>query len=103
MSNLFQYSEEYLKCRDLGHIWDESPFLRAKRKVSVFERLLRCTRCGTEKIEWLTWEGRVTSRHYNYPDGYRVAQDLRVIQFRGERLRRANKASRAIATQKDNL
>lgn len=82
----------YLECRTLGHSWritfigpigrgDADLQNRARR--SIFDpdgaRVLRCTRCRTERIDLCivgygrqTYSYMLTGRSYRYPDEYAV-------------------------------
>jgi hypothetical protein len=61
--------QEFIECRDLGHIWQ--PF-RAWWDSSEreYRRVLRCTRCDAERTQGLSSAGLVLSGHYSYADGY---------------------------------
>lgn len=57
----------FLYCRELGHNW--KPW-RATLHAGTYERVLRCTRCRTERVQELTASGHLLSNHYRYADGY---------------------------------
>lgn len=68
-----QWAEEltasYLECRELGHLW--RPFAaRWVPEDRYYERVLRCTRCKTKRVQTLSRRGEVVLSHYVYPDGY---------------------------------
>lgn len=79
---------DMLKCRTYGHAWDEF-YPDYKSPPSYGWRLsLRCIRCSTERHDTIDLVGRVSSREYVYPDGYRMGrdeapsrEDLRVATF----------------------
>lgn len=57
-------------CRDLSHNWKA---WYASRIPGGFERGLRCSTCGTTRVEFLNSFGMlVGSRKYEYPEGYLV-------------------------------
>jgi hypothetical protein len=66
--------DAYLMCRELMHSWKprSAGWLAGER---VFERVIRCSRCKTEKHQTLSSSGEVLSSHYVYPDGY-LAKNL---------------------------
>lgn len=62
-------------CRDLQHAW--APYKGGKltsesRKHIGWWRELRCSRCGTTRIEAMNKVGDVVKRQYGYPEGYRL-------------------------------
>lgn len=66
-----QLPDKYLLCRDLGHSWRP---LNAAWDTSLnhYLRTMRCPRCGTERIQYLSGAGHVLSGHYLYADGYQA-------------------------------
>jgi hypothetical protein len=58
----------YLLCRDLGHNW--RPFGAQYNPDGYYERVLRCTRCRTERWETLSVSGAKVGGQYKYPEGY---------------------------------
>lgn len=74
--------QESLICRDFSHSWGG---WYARRDGSGFERGIRCSVCGTCRIEKLDSQGRIVSRRYEYPDGYllkgvgRITADFRAM------------------------
>lgn len=60
--------ERFLYCREMGHNW--KPYSAGRFKDGGFERVLRCTRCHTRRIQELTAWGAVTRSRYEHPDGY---------------------------------
>ena len=69
-----ELSAEALVCRDLMHAW--MPYtagpIRDGKRLTGYERVLRCRVCTTDRIEVLNTWGGIVSRHYNYPDNYLV-------------------------------
>lgn len=59
----------HLECRELGHTWRPWRASQGADRVS-WERVLRCSRCRTERVQTLSLRGHVVSNHYVYPDGY---------------------------------
>jgi hypothetical protein len=59
--------DRFLLCRDLGHLWRP---MRAGIEARSYWRIMRCTRCHTERHQTLTMRGEIVSGHYVYPDGY---------------------------------
>ena len=86
---------DYYECRHLGHSWDDIPVTR-RPPFGVYI-WLRCDRCTTERHDILpsVRDGKLLSRKYYYPDGYKMARDerpsieeLRVHQLKLSRKRR---------------
>jgi len=66
---------EFVVCRTLGHAWDDNP--AATLSPTLFSEsygamALRCTRCTTERFDYLDAEMKVWKRHYRYPRGYKT-------------------------------
>lgn len=66
-------------CRDLMHAWQPSTASRVGRE---YIRELRCTRCGTVKVQVLNLDGYILNSKYHYPAGYvnpegRVTKEVR--------------------------
>src|SRR5688572_3545900 len=59
---------KFLECRELGHLW--RPHDASRFKDGGFERVLRCTRCTTKRIQEITMRGEVMRQHYKHPEGY---------------------------------
>ena len=62
---------QYMRCRTLGHQWDDIP----AEKAGAFGDPLwcRCLRCATVRIDEIGGGGKLIKRKYNYPDGYQRA------------------------------
>ena len=65
---------DYEKCHRLGHAMDDIPVTKpAPFGVYLW---VRCLRCGTERHDIIQgWgDGKLLSRRYYYPEGYRYAK-----------------------------
>lgn len=62
--------ERFLYCREMGHNW--RPFSAGRYQDGGFERILRCTRCRTQRIQGISSRGFIISSRYVHPDGYLV-------------------------------
>ena len=61
--------ESFLGCRDMGHSW--RPYTaRFEASERRFRRVLRCSRCKTDRVQSLSTSGVIESTHYEYPDDY---------------------------------
>ena len=85
--------DDYVICRTLGHSWDEHPTpevdsdLWRGAKAAMF---LRCTRCHTERFDYLDGSFAVSYRYYRYPEKYRtVPRAATRVNLRGEMFRRS--------------
>jgi hypothetical protein len=61
-----------IKCVDLGHRWTETFYGRApagKRRGNPI-RCCVCDTCGSGRIEYLKWDGKVFDRDYDPDDAY---------------------------------
>jgi hypothetical protein len=86
-------NDNYLLCRALGHSWEDDPtaqvdsdLYRASRGVIA----IHCTRCQTQRFDYINHLFEVANRYYRYPDHYRSipGQGTRP-NLRGEMLRRS--------------
>lgn len=64
-------SPAHLMCRDLGHAWQPEDAWYDKEKKE-FRRELRCIRCRTKRMQWITPQGGLSRNTYTYPQGYRA-------------------------------
>jgi hypothetical protein len=62
-------TEEFLRCRDDGHIWNLYRLLRVR---GGFERSYWCKSCKTAKHQFVSKNGSVITRSYNYDKGYQM-------------------------------
>jgi hypothetical protein len=61
--------ERFLHCRELNHNW--RPYTVGSHPDGGYERVLRCTRCRTRKIQSLTTSGALMGGvKYIHPPGY---------------------------------
>lgn len=87
-----QLQDEYVLCRTINHSWDDNPTGPINPDfalMGVAVQLLRCTRCGTTRTDYIGKDLRVFHRRYIYPPGYRTipGQGTRP-NLMGERMRR---------------
>lgn len=86
--------ENFLLCREMGHNW--RPWAAQwSPQEQCYERILRCTRCKTERHQTLTNRGGVVTSHYQYPEGYQHKGFGR-ISGEGRDLLRLESITRAI-------
>lgn len=76
-------------CRDLMHAWQPATAFRNGRE---YIRELRCTRCGTVKVQALDLDGYILRSEYRYPKGYVNPGGGRVTKEVRAELRTANLA-----------
>lgn len=62
--------DRYLDCRDHGHNWKPLTARWVEDGGRTIERLLRCSRCRTERLQALSPTGHTLANRYTYPDGY---------------------------------
>jgi hypothetical protein len=72
------YDEDYLLCRNLGHVWSVVGYYRAPDGITA--RLLTCDRCETERTD--RWTARTGERHQGR---YRYAGSYQMGGFDGDR------------------
>lgn len=63
-----QLPERFLWCREMGHNW--RPFSASRYRDGGFLRILRCSRCKTERHQEISNRGAVTASKYVHPAGY---------------------------------
>ena len=85
--------DDYVVCRTIGHAWDEHPSpevdsdLFREARAGLF---LRCTRCHTERFDYLAADMSVGTRYYRYPEKYRgLEKGTTRPLLRGEMFRRS--------------
>lgn len=67
---------EYVRCRTLGHAWDDIPVTRPPEFGAAID--LRCIHCYTVRRDIVSrYSGRLISRQYTYPDEYKDSGDDR--------------------------
>ncbi len=70
--------DEYVRCRGLGHRWDD--FAPIDMRAPLFGHRLsyRCDRCLTERHDLIArHSGDLLQREYRYPKDYAVSKDER--------------------------
>lgn len=72
MANTLLGSLENEECRIWGHAWTH--YIPAGRRTPSWGRefFLRCGRCGANRIDRIDTLGNLSSRRYEYPDGYLI-------------------------------
>ena len=60
--------ERFLYCREMGHNW--RPFSAGRYKDGGFERILRCSRCRTRRVQEISNRGVILANKYEHPEGY---------------------------------
>jgi hypothetical protein len=69
---------DYTRCRTLGHAWFDVDSDWKSALGSGTPLTLRCERCMCERRDTVaTHTGQLISRHYFYPDQYRMLRDER--------------------------
>jgi hypothetical protein len=66
---------EFVVCRTLGHSWDDNPNGEVDSdlfKAATGVLLLRCTRCTTERFDYIGNDMQVFQRYYRYPLDYKT-------------------------------
>jgi hypothetical protein len=86
--------EKFLYCREMGHNW--RPFSAGRFRDGGFERILRCTRCRTRRVQGISARGLVLSNRYEHPDGYLV-QGIGHIVGEGRGVLRLESIKRIVA------
>jgi hypothetical protein len=73
--------DAFIACRELGHVW--RPHTVAYDQVSKsYDRVLRCTRCRTERVQVLNRHGHVVANRYRYVEGYQAKHVERGVYTR---------------------
>jgi hypothetical protein len=65
--------DEYLVCRSIGHAWDDNPTAVVNSdlfRASLACLALRCSRCTTERFDYIGNDMKVFQRYYRYPVDY---------------------------------
>jgi hypothetical protein len=78
-----RYGDEFVRCRTIGHAWDEiPPVVEVWRDTGGMAALtLRCVRCGSMRHDLVSMStGNVYGRKYDYEAGYNVARDERLTK-----------------------
>lgn len=88
---------ELLKCRAWNHDLDFGQTDNKVVPVDGFHEVCRCTRCGTERITWIDWEGHPISRWYDYPETYQQVSSISKAEARLLLYNQRNKKQRRTA------
>lgn len=72
--------DEYVMCRSIGHSWDENP--TAEVNSDLFRAAqaclaLRCTRCTTDRFDYIGKDMQVFKRYYRYPPEYATVTSIK--------------------------
>lgn len=76
------FTPRFLECRDLGHAWEQAGDVvrhSSPNNIRSFTRVLRCTRCSTERRDEYRVGNNVVQprkKGYRYPTGYQVRGGL---------------------------
>lgn len=65
--------DAFVLCRTLGHAWDDNPGAEVDSALFRSSRgalALRCSRCATERFDYLNASLEVWQRYYRYPPHY---------------------------------
>jgi hypothetical protein len=89
---IHELTDKFLMCRMLGHSWDDNPngevdseyFRHSKGALA-----LRCTRCRTERYDYLDNSMQVFQRYYKYPKRYTTIPGYTRPDVRAEMLSRS--------------
>lgn len=60
---------EHIQCRDFGHSWRPYHAIWMP-KLNYYEAILKCARCGTERMRLIGARGQILGSKYEYADGY---------------------------------
>lgn len=95
--------DEYVTCRTIGHSWDDNPNGEVNSDFFKLARgllMLRCTRCQTERFDYIGNNMQIFQRYYRYPPQYRsipgqgTRPNLRAEMFRRSLLIRSYNGKR---------
>lgn len=68
------YADDFLDCRNIGHLWRSVGFFRGTD--GTVHRRLTCDRCGTDRTDrWVRDTGERLQGRYRYASGYQVSTD----------------------------
>ena len=91
--------ERFLFCRELGHNW--RPYTAGRYKDGGFERVLRCVRCKTRRIQVINHRGVVIKNKYEYAEGYQAPHGLGQIVGDGRGVLRLASINRIVSKMED--
>jgi hypothetical protein len=75
---LHKYSNRFLTCKDLRHVWTVQRAYTEHQNSGMVSRILVCKRCGTERTDYFRLD-QATERmergysSYRYPTGFQMA------------------------------
>jgi len=79
-----ELKDAFVTCKTIGHSWDKN--LNGQVDSSLFRTsigcmMLRCTRCTTERFDYIAKDFTVWKRYYRYPKKYTTVpkQATRVV------------------------
>lgn len=82
MTHIDDLADDYLKCKLVGHMWDDFIPHRKPPQFGELQAWL-CVRCQTERHDIVSWvDGSIISREYRYPEGYHLAEKYKRQDFR---------------------
>ncbi len=70
-------TDKFLACRELGHNW--MPRTAVLTKDNHYDRVLRCSRCRTERHQTISRKGEILTSQYHYRQGYQAQGLGRVV------------------------
>lgn len=85
-------TEEFLRCRDIGHVWVQ---YKVKRVRGGYERSLYCRSCKASKHQFVSGRGEILASSYVYSDGYQF-RGIGRVQSEGKAVLRLESLDRTI-------
>lgn len=85
-------TEEFLRCRDIGHVWVQ---YKVKRVRGGYERSLYCRSCKASKHQFVSGRGEILASSYVYSDGYQF-KGIGRVQSEGKAVLRLESLDRTI-------
>lgn len=73
--------DAFISCRELGHVWRPHT-VQYDASSASYDRVLRCTRCRTERVQVLNRHGHVVANRYRYVEGYQAKNVERGVYSR---------------------
>ena len=87
--SLPEYRDPFLTCRTFGHAWKLTRTGVDLEGSSMVLLTLTCRSCGTKRTDIVgRHTGRLASRRYDYPEGYRHKTKTARTEYRIEFLSR---------------
>ncbi len=77
--------KDNLRCRDIGHHWEEVVMSTRRDPEWGRRRELYCGYCGTIRLELINYYGEVGSRSYLYDDDYKTVSKVPRKEARAKR------------------